>query len=54
MRDYRRSSRLETRTRLGIPGPRPAYEEVLQDIFAIRRGERLSANLTMQQPIVGA
>jgi hypothetical protein len=39
---------------LGLPHLWAAYEEVLQDIFAIRSGERLSANLTMQQPIVRA
>jgi len=32
----------------------PAHEEVLQDIFAVRGGERLFANLAMQQPIVRA
>ena len=37
---------LKTRTRLGFPGE-PAYEEVLQHIFAIRSGERLLANLAM-------
>jgi hypothetical protein len=33
---------------------RPPYEEVLQDIFAIGRGERLFANLAMQLQIARA
>ena len=40
--------RLQAR-RLGTP-----YEEVLQDIFAIGRGERLFANLAMQRQIARA
>src|SRR5215467_5928705 len=42
--------RLETRDRLRFLGGL-ACEEVLQDIFAIRRGERLLANFTTQQVI---
>src|SRR5262249_44488756 len=33
---------------------RPADEEVLQDIFAVARGERLFANLAMQRQIARA
>src|SRR5262249_32280906 len=42
--------RLETRDRLRFLGGL-ACEEVLQDIFAIRRGERLLANFTTQQVV---
>ena len=42
--------RLETRDRLRFLGGL-ACEEVLQDIFAIRRGERLLANFATQQVI---
>jgi hypothetical protein len=39
---------------LELPRLGPAYEEVLQDIFAIGGGERLFANLAMQWQIAGA
>jgi hypothetical protein len=41
-----------TRTRLPRLGP--AYEEILQDIFAIGSGEQLFAIFAMQRPIAGA
>jgi hypothetical protein len=53
----RRSSRgrlLVTWTRWELPGLGPAYEEILQDIFAVGSGERLFANFAMQRPIAGA
>jgi Integrase core domain/DJ-1/PfpI family len=41
MKHVRRRRHLKTRARLGLPRPRPAYEEVLQDSFAVCSGERL-------------
>jgi hypothetical protein len=37
-----------------LPRLGPAYEEILQDIFALGSGERLLANFAMQRPIAGA
>jgi hypothetical protein len=37
-----------------LPRLGPAYEEILQDIFAIGRGEQLFAIFAMQRPIAGA
>jgi hypothetical protein len=45
---------IDQKVRLGLPLFGAAYEEVLQDILAIRSGERLFANLTMQRKIAGA
>src|SRR5262249_61062722 len=42
------------RSRLQARRLRTPYEEVLQDIFAIGRGERLFANLAMQRQIARA
>lgn len=42
------------RTRLVLTRLGPAYEEVLQNIFAIGSGERLFANFAMQRPVAGA
>lgn len=40
-------------TRLELSGLGPAYEEVLQHIFAVRGGEWLFANLAMHRQIAG-
>jgi hypothetical protein len=37
-----------------LPRLGPAYEEILQDIFAIGSGEQLFAIFAMQRPIAGA